>query len=215
MLEGGLKDISIEDLLQMLSLGEKTGELVLAGETPLGKISGKIYFEKGQIKNAETDDLNGELAAVELLILKEGSFKFIPRNVDEAEKAIDKSVQDLLILSTSKLDEWNKVKDKILSVNSMFELSADGVPDEITLNRIHWEVLNMLRAGNTIRQTALNLNMDVFEIAKITYGLVVLGVVKRVEEKNPEVEEIEQDKAEQRGFLGKFFGRNRRSDEKK
>jgi len=57
MLEGGLKDLSIEDLLQMVSLGEKTGELILSGETPLGKTSGKIYFEKGQVKNAETEDL--------------------------------------------------------------------------------------------------------------------------------------------------------------
>lgn len=209
MLEGGLKDLSIEDLLQMVSLGEKTGELILSGETPLGKTSGKIYFEKGQVKNAETEDLKGEPAVIELLILKDGNFKFIPKDISLIEKSIYKSVQDLLILSTSKLDEWNKIKDKISSVDSSFELSLEDIPDEISLNRTHWEVLNILRTGNTIRQTALKLNMNIFDVARIAYGLVVLGIIKRIEEKPPEGEEFEQNKTEPKGLIRRFFGRNK------
>ncbi|PIX29794.1 MAG: hypothetical protein COZ65_00490 [Caldiserica bacterium CG_4_8_14_3_um_filter_35_18] len=209
MLEGGLKDLSIEDLLQMVSLGEKTGELILSGETPLGKTSGKIYFEKGQVKNAETEDLEGEPAVIELLILKDGNFKFIPKDISQIEKSIYKSVQDLLILSTSKLDEWNKIKDKISSVDSSFELSLEDIPDEISLNRTHWEVLNILRTGNTIRQTALKLNMNIFDVAGIAYGLVVLGIIKRIEEKLPEREEFEQNKTEPKGLIRRFFGRNK------
>jgi len=209
MLEGGLKDLSLEDLLQMVSLGEKTGELILSGETPLGKTSGKIYFEKGQVKNAETEDLKGEPAVIELLILKDGNFKFIPKDISQIEKSIYKSVQDLLILSTSKLDEWNKIKDKISSVDSSFELSLEDIPDEISLNRTHWEVLNILRTGNTIRQTALKLNMNIFDVAGIAYGLVVLGIIKRIEEKLPEREEFEQNKTEPKGLIRRFFGRNK------
>jgi len=209
MLEGGLKDLSIEDLLQMVSLGEKTGELILSGETPLGKTSGKIYFEKGQVKNAETEDLKGEPAVIELLILKDGNFKFIPKDISQIEKSIYKSVQDLLILSTSKLDEWNKIKDKISSVDSSFELSLEDIPDEISLNRTHWEVLNILRTGNTIRQTALKVNMNIFDVARIAYGLVVLGIIKRIEEKPPEGEEFEQNKTEPKGLIRRFFGRNK------
>lgn len=209
MLEGGLKDLSIEELLQMVSLGEKTGELILSGETPLGKTSGKIYFEKGQVKNAETEDLKGEPAVIELLILKDGNFKFIPKDISQIEKSICKSVQDLLILSTSKLDEWNKIKDKISSVDSSFELSLENIPDEISLNKTHWEVLNILRTGNTIRQTALKLNMNIFDVARIAYGLVVLGIIKQIEEKPPEREEFEQNKAEPKGLIRRFFGRNK------
>jgi len=209
MLEGGLKDLSIEDLLQMVSLGEKTGELILSGKTPLGKTSGKIYFEKGQVKNAETENLKGEPAVIELLILKDGNFKFIPKDISQIEKSIYKSVQDLLILSTSKLDEWNKIKDKISSVDSSFELSLEDIPDEISLNRTHWEVLNILRTGNTIRQTALKLNMNIFDVARIAYGLVVLGIIKRIEEKPPEREEFEQNKTEPKGLIRRFFGRNK------
>ena len=209
MLEGGLKDLSIEDLLQMVSLGEKTGELILSGETPLGKTSGKIYFEKGQVKNAETEDLKGEPAVIELLILKDGNFKFIPKDISLIEKSIYKSVQDLLILSTSKLDEWNKIKDKISSVDSSFELSLEDIPDEISLNRTHWEVLNILRTGNTIRQTALKLNMNIFDVARIAYGLVVLGIIRQIEEKPPEREEFEQNKTEPKGLIRRFFGRNK------
>jgi len=209
MLEGGLKDLSIEELLQMVFLGEKTGELILSGETPLGKTSGKIYFEKGQVKNAETEDLKGEPAVIELLILKDGNFKFIPKDISLIEKSIYKSVQDLLILSTSKLDEWNKIKDKISSVDSSFELSLEDIPDEISLNRTHWEVLNILRTGNTIRQTALKLNMNIFDVARIAYGLVVLGIIKRIEEKPPEREEFEQNKTEPKGLIRRFFGRNK------
>jgi hypothetical protein len=214
MLEGGLKELSIEDLLQLISLGEKTGELILTGDGPLGKVAGRVYFEKGQVKSAETVDLKGEPAIIELLIIKEGSFKFIPKDVSLIEKSVDKPVQDLLILSTSKLDEWNKIKDKITSVDSLFELSSGNIPDEISLNRVHWEVLNKLRTGNTIRQTSLNLNMDVFEVAKVTYGLVVLEVVKQVEGKNVDEAESARKRGESKGVFKRFI-RRIKPDEKK
>jgi hypothetical protein len=211
MLEGGLKDLSIEDLLQMVSLGEKTGELILTGENPLGKVSGKIYFENGQVKNAETAELNGEPAIIELLILKEGNFKFIPQDAISVECKIDKSIQDLLILSTSKLDEWNKIKDKISSIYSLFELSSDDIPDEINLNRAHWEVLNFLIKNNTIRETSLKLGMDIFEVAKIAYGLVVLGVIK-IKIESPLQEEQVQVKNEHRSFLKRFLGKTKHDE---
>jgi len=141
--------------------------------------------------------------------LKDGNFKFIPKDISQIEKSIYKSVQDLLILSTSKLDEWNKIKDKISSVDSPFELSLEDIPDEISLNRTHWEVLNILRTGNTIRQTALKLNMNIFDVAGIAYGLVVLGIIKRIEEKLSEREEFEQNKTEPKGLIRRFFGRNK------
>ncbi|NCQ53214.1 MAG: hypothetical protein GW803_03895, partial [Caldiserica bacterium] len=69
--------------------------------------------------------------------------------------------------------------------------------------------LNILRTGNTIRQTALKLNMNIFDVAGIAYGLVVLGIIKRIEEKLPEREEFEQNKTEPKGLIRRFFGRNK------
>ncbi|GEM_PF-958899 len=214
MLEGGLKELSIEDLLQLISLGEKTGELILTGDSPLGKVSGRLYFEKGQIKSAETADLKGEPAIIELLIIKEGNFKFIPKDVSLIEKSIDKPVQDLLILSTSKLDEWNKIRDKVTSVDSLFELSSGNIPDEISLNRIHWEVLNLLRKRNTIRESALKLNIDIIDVAKIVYGLVVLDVVKQVEEKKSDEDESALKRDEPKGVFKRFIRRTKPNEKK-
>ena len=92
MLEGSLKDFSLDDLLQMISLGGKTGELHLEGETPFGKKKGIIYFEEGEVRDAETDESRGEIAIIELLNIKDGSFKFVPNDNLVIKRSISKYV---------------------------------------------------------------------------------------------------------------------------
>lgn len=210
MLEGSLKDFSLDEVLQMVSLGEKTGELVLEGETAIGKQSGKIYFENGIVKDAETEEVRGEVAIVELLNIKDGTFKFVPRDVGDIKRSINKSIPDLVLLATSKLDEWNRVKNRVASVDSTFKLSTDEVPEEITLTPLDWKVLSLLGRGYTVREAALKLNMTVFDVAKIAYGLVALKILREAGEKNPQDDTIVKTKGAPRTFITKLIERVKR-----
>jgi hypothetical protein len=208
MLEGSLRDFSLDDLLQMISLGGKTGELHLEGTTPFGKKKGIIYFENGEVKDAETEESRGEVAIVELLNIKEGSFKFVPNDMLHVKRSINKSIPDLVLLATSKLDEWNKVKSRVASVDSVFKMVTDEIPDEIHLSQTDWKVLMQLQKGLTIREAALKLNMTVFDVAKIAYGLAALKIIKEIGQKNPETQEF-KSKAPPKNFIMRLIDRIR------
>jgi len=208
MLEGSLRDFSLDDLLQMISLGGKTGELHLEGTTPFGKKKGIIYFENGEVKDAETEESRGEVAIVELLNIKEGSFKFVPNDMLHVKRSINKSIPDLVLLATSKLDEWNKVKSRVASVDSVFKMVTDEIPDEIHLSQTDWKVLMQLQKGLTIREAALKLNMTVFDVAKIAYGLAALKIIKEIGQKNPETQEVKK-KAPPKNFIMRLIDRIR------
>jgi len=208
MLEGSLRDFSLDELLQMIALGGKTGELHLEGITPFGKKKGIIYFENGEVGDAETEESRGEVAIVELLNIKEGSFKFVPHDTMHVKRSITKSVPDLVLLATSKLDEWNRVKVKVGSPDSVFKMVTDDVPEEIHLSQTDWKVLMLLQRGLTVREAALKLNMTVFDVAKIAYGLTALKIIKEVGEKNPETQEVKK-KAPPRNFILRLIDRIR------
>ncbi|MFU2158577.1 MULTISPECIES: DUF4388 domain-containing protein [unclassified Caldisericum] len=208
MLEGSLRDFSLDDLLQMISLGGKTGELHLEGSTPFGKKKGIIYFENGEVKDAETEESRGEVAIVELLNIKEGSFKFVPNDTLHVKRSITKSIPDLVLLATSKLDEWNKVKSRVASVDSVFKMVTDEIPEEIHLSQTDWKVLMLLQKGLTVREAALKLNMTVFDVAKIAYGLSALKIIKEVGQKNPETQEVKK-KAPPKNFILRLIDRIR------
>ena len=208
MLEGSLKDFSLDDLLQMISLGGKTGELHLEGETPFGEKKGIIYFEEGEVRDAETDVSRGEIAIIELLNIKDGSFKFVPNDNLVIKKSINKSIPDLVLLATSKLDEWNRVKSRVDSVDSFFKMVTDDIPEEIHLSNTDWKVLMLLQKGLTIREAALKLNMTVFDVAKVAYVLVALKIIKEVGQKSPDTQQVKL-KAPPKNFITRLIERIR------
>jgi len=120
MLEGSLKDFSLDDLLQMISLGGKQANFISKAKRLRGK-KGIIYFEEGEVRDAETDVSRGEIAIIELLNIKDGSFKFVPNDKLVIKRSINKSIPDLVLLATSKLDEWNRVKSRVDSVDSFLK----------------------------------------------------------------------------------------------
>ncbi|MEF3245284.1 MAG: DUF4388 domain-containing protein [Caldisericaceae bacterium] len=209
MLEGSLRDFSLDDLLQMISLGGKTGELHLEGLTPFGKRKGIIYFENGEVKDAETEETRGEIAILDLLNIKEGTFRFVPNDTLHVKKAISKSIPDLVLLATSKLDEWNRVKSRVESVDSVFKMMTDDIPNEIHLSQTDWKVLMLLQKGMTIREAALRLNMTVFDVAKIAYGLAALKIIREVGQKNPDTNEVKV-KTPPKSFILRLIDRIRR-----
>jgi len=210
MLEGSLKDFTLDEVLQIISMGEKTGRLVLKGETPFGKKEGAIFFERGQVKDAETEEYRGEPAVVDLLNIKEGYFKFIPEDVSHIKQSINKSIPDLVLLATSKLDEWEKIKNKVSSVDSVFKLSSEGIPERIHLTPTQWRIISLLSKGLTIRQIAFKLNMTVIDVAKDVYGLVALRIVREIGQKDAEGKKFIKRRGASRGFIIRLIERLKR-----
>ncbi|MCB9616228.1 MAG: DUF4388 domain-containing protein [Sandaracinus sp.] len=97
---GSLTEMSLPDVIQILSNGRKTGRLTLrsAGKT------GEISFGDGAIWDARFGGLEGESAFYALVALQTGDFRLDPTHVPK-ERKIQHSTESLLLEGMRRLDE--------------------------------------------------------------------------------------------------------------
>src|SRR5438552_785553 len=104
-LDGGFRGVqskSLVDIIQLECLSQSSSVLKVTN----GPLSGKIWFNNGDVIDAESQDLNGEAAFRKILSWKTGNFEILPAD-PERPRAIFNSYQGLLLESAQALDEAN------------------------------------------------------------------------------------------------------------
>ncbi len=100
---GSLSEMSLPDLVQILSHGRKTGQLKLR----MGPHQGEIHFVNGEIYNAFYDKLRGDEAFFQMLRFNDGTFILNPTFTSDA-KVITMSAEMLLLEGLRRFDEDNR-----------------------------------------------------------------------------------------------------------
>lgn len=97
---GDLSNFNVFDLVQLFTLGSKSGLMIL----DLPKETGRIYFQNGLIIDAEYNDFEPEPGVIELLTSQEGSFTIKFTEVDR-ERKIDSKNEGLMLRALKFIDE--------------------------------------------------------------------------------------------------------------
>jgi len=126
-LEGTLDELPLADMIEMTSLGNKSGLLVLADT--LGSTVGSLGFNNGRLVSASCGALRGESAFYALLDVREGSFSFEPRDDVPAEE-FNLSTASLLIEGMRRIDEVRRMRNFMPS-DAIVTLSGEGPQDPI------------------------------------------------------------------------------------
>jgi hypothetical protein len=109
-LTGDLGELPLPELVQMTSVGAKTGRLVLFDEE--GAVAGVLMFRAGRLVGARAGELAAEKAFYALLGVKTGSFDFDPQaELDDDE--VDLSTESLLIEGMRRLDEVYRLRRRL------------------------------------------------------------------------------------------------------
>ncbi|MBX7153160.1 response regulator [bacterium] len=74
---GKLGDVSVLDILQLLTNTAKTGNLLISD----GTLEGNVFFVKGQIFNAQLGNSKGEDAIYDMIYWEDGFFRFSQEDV--------------------------------------------------------------------------------------------------------------------------------------
>ena len=96
----GMQSKSLVDIIQLECLSQSSSVLKFTN----GLLAGKIWFQYGELIDAETQDLGGEGAFREILSWKTGNFEILPAD-PERVRTIFNSYQGLLLESAQALDE--------------------------------------------------------------------------------------------------------------
>jgi response regulator RpfG family c-di-GMP phosphodiesterase len=99
-LSGSLRDMGLSEVMQVLGQGRKTGMLRIVSQHRVGE----IHFAEGLVVYAAFAQAVGEEAFYQMLLLKEGDFKFDP-SARPKEKTMQASIESLLLEGMRRMDE--------------------------------------------------------------------------------------------------------------
>jgi hypothetical protein len=171
-IEGSLSEVGLPDVLQLLTVGGKTGTLHLRE----GAARGSLYLRDGQVVHARTAELEGEEAAYALAAWTRGRFEFEPG------AAINRSSTALLMEAARRSDEWKLIAEKIPSTAHVPEFVVpEGAGDsegQINLNTREWQLLSKIDGRRSVRDIAAASGLSNFDAARLLLGLVSTGLIR-------------------------------------
>ncbi len=185
-IEGGLAQLPLADLLQILSMNRRTGRLVLTQ----GPDRGEVHLASGRPANARAGDIEGEKALFRLLGWKEGTFAF-QAGPPPSKVTIDRAMEDALLEGMRQVDERARLLGALPALRQVLALVAEAVPP-IDPHPVMREILRVLAQPRRLA--------EVLDLAEAP-DLDVLGSLTTMLEKGL-VQAVEEDANEAPALLG-------------
>jgi CheY-like chemotaxis protein len=179
VLSGSLEEKSFPEAFQLALAYGQSGTLVLRD----GDRDARVYLKDGSVVHAESTSLSGEDAFYDLALWNRGHFSYVVGEVSQ-EQSIKKSGTSLLMEATRRMDEWNLISSKIPSFDVVPHRVPTSGTEPLRLTRNDWKVTSLTDGQRTIRQIALELNQDVYEVGRAVFGLITLGALSFDSDKN-------------------------------
>jgi len=171
-IKGSLKEASLPDVLQLLSMGKKTGCLGLSFHDSFGS----IYFDNGRICHAAIVNrpLDTENSVYTLFTWTSGTFNFEAGvEPEEGSERVSVDPQSLLLEGARRVDEWSLIEKKIPSFDVVFSLDRS----KLMLNRNPLSpeqegLLPLIDGHRDINGLIRDSGLGEFEVGKALYGLL-------------------------------------------
>ncbi len=177
-LQGTLRDFALPDIIQLISLGKKTGAVeITSGD---GEGTGFLYFSGGRVVSAQFHDLPPMDAACQFFAFKTGYFRFIPDQQPTGE-LISISNEMLILAGIQRAEEWKEISTKISSPGVVMKLKQEAGGSSISLKPEEWRVLTMINGRDSISNISQKTGLGEFKTSKIVFHLLSSGLVEEVQ----------------------------------
>ncbi len=171
-LQGSLSELSLPDVIQLVSVSGKSGAFHLVN----GDEHGKIFLKDGQIIDAFIGNLRGETAVYEMAIWSNGDFSFEPGEIS-AEVTVQRSNANLMMEAARRLDEWRVLSRRIPSLDMVPFFSPREGQDQVTLSPQEWILVTHVDGHRSIEDVATILRWSAFDVSKLLFGMITSGLV--------------------------------------
>lgn len=171
-IKGSLKEASLPDVLQLLSMGKKSGCLGLSFHDSFGS----IYFDSGRICHAAIVNrpLDTENAVYTLFTWASGTFNFEPGvEPEEGAERVSVDPQSLLLEGARRVDEWSLIEKKIPSFDVVYSIDRQRLTmNRDTLSPEQEALLPLLDGHRDINGLIRDSGLGEFDVGKALYGLL-------------------------------------------
>lgn len=168
---GDLAQLSVAEVLQVLSANRKTGSLTL--QTALG--AGEVRLQDGEVVDALYRRLEGQKALFRLLGEREGTFSFASGGSTSLLRRIHLPTHSLLLEGMRQFDELQRLREALdLDSDALLALRAPSFDDPEPL-RILLEALNTPR---TLAELLDQVGALDLEVLILLGGALEAGIVR-------------------------------------
>ena len=174
-LEGTLETIALPDVLALLSVTGKTGELRVESNGSVGS----VWLDAGRVAGYDVGNQRSAVDALfALLRLKEGSFKFHggtePVNPLEPEE-----VAPVMEEAEERLLQWPGIAAVVPSLSSELGLQ-ESIETDVALSPDQWRLIALIGPGRNVADVLDGRGLGEFDGCKAVKELVDMGLVQVV-----------------------------------
>lgn len=161
-----------------------------------GRRLGEVLVATGLVSNEQLEGAvrqQVEDAVFDLLRWELGEFHWEPGAELDVEVPISVSVENLIMEASRRLDEFEVIKRKIPSEQTVLGM-APTPPEgavEINITPDEWRILVLVDGNRPVADIGQRVGLDSFAAMRVLYGLVSAGLIEVVDGSVPAVEELE------------------------
>lgn len=176
-IRGDLAQVPLPDLLQLLSMGHKTGTLSVT----TSNAAGEIRLADGEVVDAMFRRAEGMKAVIRLLGEREGAFHFAP-DVAPALRRIREPMSSILMNGTHQVDEIRRLRERLglLTNAHLIALQVEDPKSVETSDSIASEVADLLATPRTFDDLADEIPRGDFEVLEALARLEEQGKLRRM-----------------------------------
>lgn len=174
---GDLSQVGVTDLLQILSMNQRTGILTISTSSGVGE----VRLVQGEIVDAIYRRIEGSKALYRLLGENDGSFAFVSGIVTTLRR-VEQPTHVLLLEGLRQVDETRRCRLAIGDDQDALQAHAEAENElEPELDDVARRVLAALEIPRTIEELLDSLADDDLRIIKAVQELLERGLLRRIE----------------------------------
>jgi hypothetical protein len=172
-LEGTFETISLPDVLALLSVTTKTGELRVESDVAVGR----IWLDAGRVAGFDVGNQRSAVDALfALLRWQEGSFKF-HTDTEPLNPVEPQEVAPLMEEAEERLLQWPDISAVVPSLSSTLDLEG-SVTEDVILSPDQWALVALIGGGRSVAEVLDGRDLGEFDGCKAVKELVDAGLVQ-------------------------------------
>ncbi|HUS94670.1 MAG TPA: DUF4388 domain-containing protein [Patescibacteria group bacterium] len=127
--------------------------------------------------------------AYKMFTWAEGLFRFDANQIPSADRiTVPIDLESVILEGSRRIKEWERLQEELpdLDVSLRFASRPNARLRDINLTVEEWRVVSFVSPENTVRQIAAAVNLNEFQIRRIVYGLLQVGLVELVGSVRPD-----------------------------
>jgi hypothetical protein len=147
---------------------------------------GQILIDEGYLEASVLEGFIGEQiteALFEMMRWEEGELRFEPEEAcSDVDLGLSLSVERAVADADKRLDAWNRIREKIPSLETRFAMSSTPgqKPLDIHLKPREWMLLCYLHGSRSVSELVELTGYNDFETARTLYGMYAGGLIEKV-----------------------------------